>query len=719
MRTCRSFCRICQAFCALEVDVEGDRVVAVRGDRNDPMSRGHLCIKGRQLPDEVHHPARLRGSLARKGSRGALEPIATAQAMDEIAERLAELIRRHGPRSVASYSGTAAYFNAATLPVVQAWHRGIGSPMNTSSVTIDQPAKIIAVGRQGFWGGGPHAFATADVIMLVGNNPLVSALHQMGGPPGFDPPALREAKRRGLKLVCIDPRRTETARLADIHLQVIPGQDPTLLAGMLRVILDEGLHDVAFCRDHAAGLDGLRQAIDGFTPDYVERRAGVPAAQMVEAARLFAAGPRGCVSSGTGPDMAPHPNLTEHLISCLNTVCGRWAREGELVNVPSILSPALPRPAQAFPPEMLPAEINLALNTERSRVRGLRQLFGEMPTAALADEILEPGEGQVRALIVVSGNPVAAWPDQQKTLRALAALDLLVCLDVQPSATCRRAHYVIGCAHPFERDDLTGFQDRLYERPYAHYTRAVLPPQGDVVEEWMLFAGLARRMGTEIRLAGGALPLDGSASTLDVLDLAFAGAKVPIRTIAQHQGGHVFEEAAVTVSPPIPGIEGRLQLTPEGIVDELHEVRAEALPEPGHHGDDGSYTHLLICSRLRHVMNSVGHDLPAALTHGPHNPAFLHPDDLTALRLRPGDLVEIASEHDRIAAVVGLDADLRPGVVAMAHAFGGDPSIEADVRRVGSNTSRLVSTDRHYDPFVGIPRQTAIPVRLKPLAGAP
>lgn len=714
IETRKSFCRVCQAFCAIEVDVKEGRVAAVRGDRNNPMSRGYTCMKGRQLPDEINHPGRLRSSFYRTGD-GGFAPIASGQAMDEIAARLRDIIAQHGPRAVATYAGTAAYFNAATLGVVRAWHRGIGSPMHCTSVTIDQPAKIIAVGRHGYWGGGPHSFASSDVIMLVGNNPLVSALNVNGGPPGFCPSALRQARRRGLKIICVDPRRTETAQLADIHLQLVPGEDPTLLAGMLRLIFIEELYDGAFCAQHTAGIDVLRDAVAKFTPEYVERRAGVAVDHMIAAARLFARGPRGCVSSGTGPDMAPHPNLTEHLICCLNTICGRWAREGELVNAPSILTPLLPRPAQAFSPELLPADLNLDLNTERSRVRGLRQIFGEMPTAALADEILTPGDGQVRALIVVSGNPVAAWPEQDKTLRALDALELLVCLDIAMSVTCRRAHYVIGCRHPLEREDVTLFQDRFYERPYAQYTRAVAEPLGDIIEEWEFFGGLAQRMNTKVELTGGALETAALPSTLDVLDLLHSGAKVPVRTLAEYDGGHVFDDIEVRVSPPLPGLEGRLQLTPPGILEELREIRSEAACDPGHFGKDGAFSHLLVCRRLKHVMNSVGHDYPRARKIGTHNPAWMHPDDLAQLRLASGDLVEVASEDGAIGAVVEAADDVRRGVVSMAHAFGGDPREEADVRAVGSSTSRLISTEHHYDPVVGMPRQSAIPVRIRPI----
>jgi anaerobic selenocysteine-containing dehydrogenase len=362
---------------------------------------------------------------------------------------------------------------------------------------------------------------------------------------------------------------------------------------------------------------------------------------------------------------------------------------------------------------MLPPEINLGLNTERSRIRGLRQVYGEMPTAALADEIIEPGDGQVRALIVVSGNPVAAWPDQEKTVRALAALELLVCLDIKMNATCRRAHYVIGCRHPLEREDLTDFQDRLYEQPYAHYTRAVAAPFGDTVEGWVFFAGLAQRMGTTIELAGGRLDTEKLPNTLDVLQSIYPGAKVPIRTIAEHEGGRIFDEIEVMVSPPIPGLSGRLQLTPDGIAEELREVLDEPVCEPGRYGPNGAFSHLLVCSRLKHVMNSVGHDYPHAQAKAHYNPAYVHPDDLAQFGITSGELVEMVSEDGTVCAIVEASEDVRRGTIAMAHAFGGDPKEGADARSVGSSVSRLISTMHHYDSIAGMVRQSAIPVRLR------
>jgi anaerobic selenocysteine-containing dehydrogenase len=709
MATKRSYCRICAAYCGVRAEVEAGRLMSVTGDPEHALSRGYTCVKGRRLPERVHHPTRLRASWARDED-GTPAPIPTERALDEIAARLSAIIDEHGPRAVATYTGTGCWGDGALREVEKAWHQGIGSVMRFSSASIDQPAKMIFPWHLGMWGGGVQAFETADVILLVGQNPIVSGQYQHGGPPY--PTALREARRRGLKMIVIDPRCTELARQADVHLAPVPGEDPTLLAGMLRVILEEERHDAAFCNEHVRGLDALRKAVAPFTPDYVAQRAGVEAGSMIAAARLFAQGPRGSASTGTGPSMAPRPNLMEHLVQCLNTVCGRWGREGDAVNAPSLLTPMLPRPAQALPEEFMPPEMSRIGNTERSRIRGLQQVYHEMPTAALADEILTPGDGQVRALIVVGGNPVLAWPDQPRTVRALRALDLLVCIDIRSTPTTERADYVIAGTHFLERPELNMLGDYFFEKPFAQFTDAVCEPEGDVLAEWRFFTGIAERMGTPLELPGGRLDPEALPDPVALYELCCPAPKVPIREIAEHPGGYL-SEIDVRVSAPIPGVEARLDLAAAPMLQELAEVRGDPDREPGRYGVGGAFTHLLISRRVKHMQNSIGQDLRRGERERAYNPAYLHPDDLAELGFVDGELVEIESEDGRIAAVVEAEADLRRGVVSMAHGYGGDPESEADPRQVGSATPALVSVEHDYDPISGNARQSAIPVRLR------
>ena len=392
VETKKTFCRFCHANCAIEVDIDADRAVAVRGDVSDPLFGGYTCMKGRELPAQANHRERLRNALRRLAD-GSFTVLPSSVALDEIAARLSAIRDAHGPRSIATYCGTYGFMNSAALPVALGFHQGLGSPSFYTSITIDQPAKVYLGSRVGTWLGGPQPFSSADVSMLVGNNPLTSHYAWQGSVPPFSPSRrLRDAKARGLRLICVDPRRTMVARLADIHLQVRPGEDATLLGGMLKVILDEGLVDREFCERHVTGLPELHHSIADFTPQYVARRADVPVADLLAAARLFARGPRGVATTGTGAEMATRGSLTEHFVQALNIVCGRFCRAGEVAPYPRVLSAATPRKAQVQPPAPLWGE-----GFARSRVRGLTQIGFEMPTAALADEILTPGDGQVRA----------------------------------------------------------------------------------------------------------------------------------------------------------------------------------------------------------------------------------------------------------------------------------------------------------------------------------
>ncbi len=709
IETRTSFCRICTAYCGIEVDVDADvqRIVAIRGDASDPMSGGYTCIKGRQLDYQQGGPNRLRHSLKRNPV-GGFDAIATDRAIREVGQKLEQIVDRHGPRSLATYSGTAAYSNSGTLPLVRAWQRGFGSASNYSTLTIDQPSKIMAVARHGVWAAGPHSFASADVIMTVGNNPIVSGLTLPGGPPGTNPvKTFEDAMRRGLRVICVDPRRSEIARRATLHLQIRPGEDATLMAGILRIVFDEGLYDADFCRSQVDGFDELECSVAPFTPEYVEQRAEVPREQLLEAARLFAEGPRGYVSSGTGPDMGPHPSLTQHLISSLNAVCGRFIREGEAIPNPGIFMPPIPRPAQVIPPELLPPSLTFG-EGPKARFRGLSQMFEEMPTTTLAEEILEPGEGQIRALICVGGNPAVAVPNSAQMVEALDSLELLVNIDILLSETGRRADYVIASRHSLEREDVTDFMDMFYEVPYANYTRAAVEPDFDTVDDWQPFVHWAEALGGKIELPGGEVPLGKSLSKLDLLELVYPNTRIPVRELRKSEVGKIYDEIAAVAAPPIQGLEARLRLVPDGICEELSELFVEDFAAER----TGPYTYLLICRRLEMVNNSIGHDFPLSQKKTTTNPAFMNSEDLADLGLEEGDLIEIHSELAMIAGVVAASDDIKPGVISMAHCWGAADG-RGDVRKQGANTSRLIAVDRDYDPLSGMARMSAVRVGVR------
>ncbi|MEI7618983.1 MAG: molybdopterin-dependent oxidoreductase [Actinomycetota bacterium] len=715
VETRRSFCRFCHAGCAIDVDVDVDanRVVAVRGVLDDPMYEGYTCIKGRHLGDQHHHDARLYNSV--KKIDGSFVSISTSTAFDQIAQRLAGLIERHGPRTLATYCGTAAFQNAAGLPVAKAFHRAIGSPSFYTSVSIDQPAKYVAPMRHGSWQAGVQPFESSAVAMVIGCNTLVSAYSFPGGLPSFNPLVrLRRAKANGLRLIVIDPRYTELAQYADLFLQVRPGEDPTLLAGIIREILANDAIDREFVSQWVNGLAELARAVEPFTPDYVAHRAGVPADQVREAARVFATGPTGSVSTGTGPNMAPHSTLTEHLSLCLNTLCGRYVRAGEaLLNPGGVLTASAPIRAQVNPP--MPQALHRGAP---QRVRDLYIHHGEAPTSTLADEMLLEGEGQVRALLTIGGNPVVAWPDQRKTVEALRSLDLHVVIDAQISATAQLAHYVIASTLSLERPDLPTSIDPWFGEAYTNYTPAVIEPAPEMRQEWQLYTELAARLGVTLSLPGGDIAPGAAATADDILDLIYVRSKVPLSELREQHGGRMYPELATVAQPAEASAAARLELAPEGIERELADVLAEQTSAEVIAGFDATrHTFRLTSRRLKSVFNSSGRELPALRDKEGTNFAHMHPDDLVAIGVAGGDTVELASPRGAIRAIVKSAPDVRQGTVSMAHAWGGLPDTESDVAVFGSTTSMLVDTASGYDPFTGIPVMSAIPVQVRAVRG--
>ena len=718
-REIKTYCRFCHAYCPMVATVQDNRLLGVGPDTDNPVYGGYTCVKGRQMAEQIYYPGRLQESQKRSPD-GRFKAVDTQQALDEIAEQLQDILERHGPRSIASYNGTYSYQNSAAHAVARAFHQAIDSPSYYASVTIDQPAKVaIGPARMGWWGAGSHMWCDSDVALIIGNNTLVSHYSIPGGIPSFSPAdALREGRKRGLKVICVDPRKTEVASRADLHLQVKPGHDAALLAAMIHVILTENLHDADFCEQHVQGLERLSQEVARFTPAEVAAAAGISEESLLEAARIFGGARRGSAVTGTGPEMGPHANLLQHLVQALNAICGRHYREGERVPNPGVLTAPLPRHAQAFPPQ--PAWLRDGV---RSRIReDVGELFvlsaygpqPEMPTALLPDEILTPGDGQVKALICVGGNPLLAWPDQLKTHRALSELELLVCIDIKMADTARMADYVIAPKMCLEREDVTLLTDIWHDQPYCQYTPTVVEATGDQIEEWELFWELGRRMELALEINSEPVDMDNKPAKFDLLKSITRGSRVPLETIRDSEGGQIFAAEDVIALPPDPATASRLELFPEGLSDELAAAHAD-LSAAG----DPSYPFRLVSRRLKYTYNSTGPELSMLGAKQCHNPAYMHPDDLNALGVQDGELVEISSPRGAIPAVAAASPDVRPGVVSFSHCWGGspDPAADADsrVREIGSNTNRLVDNLQDAQKYSGIPRQSNIPVDVRRL----
>ena len=708
VETHKTFCRFCHANCAMEVDVEDGKVVEVRGDPDDPAYGGYTCLKGRELPDSHNSQERLIHSLIRD-ENGTFQETPMDDALAHVAGRLRAIIDEHGPHSVAVFMGSGGYQNSAAWAASHSFIQAIGSRNFYTSVTLDQPAKVFTTARYGQWAGGSNTFSESDVALLIGNNPIVSHYSPPGGVPPFSPSRrIRDAQAKGMKVIVVDPRESDVARLADIHLPVRPGEDPALLGGMLNVIIEEGLYDRNFVAAHVEGFDELAEAVKHLTPDVAAARAGVEKDQLIAAARMFANGSKGCAVTGTGSEMAGNGTLTEYLVVCLNTICARFKQEGEKAAIPRVFTPQMVEPRAQVGPEtpMFGAE-----GMAKSRFRGLGQLGFEMPCNVMADEILTPGEGQIRALISVGGNPVVAFPDQAKIVKALNDLDIFVQIDPWMSASAKQADVILAPSQCLEREDITNLSEWWHETPYARYVEAVATPPGDVIDEYEMLWTLAKHLGVTMELAGGPLPMDEKPTKEQFLDLMTAGCLVPpsqVRKDAQAAGGAavVYSDKHPVVDAPAESELNRFNLTAGAMPDALVRYAQHDAQREG-------FQFKLISRRSKHRFNSIGQPLEKLGKTVTTNPAYIHPEDMSAQGIKDGDIIEISSAHASIHGVAKGSDRVRRGLISMAHAFGDADAGKHNVREMGGSTNRLTSDEVDFDPITGQALQSAIPVRIE------
>jgi len=712
-----TFCRVCYHLCGavVEVDDEG-RAVSMTGDKANPLYKGYGCMKGRASPAIHNSPDRLLHSMKRQPD-GSFAPIDFEQALDEIADRLSRIIERDGPRAVASYYGTGTVGNTVAQSATNSFMAAINSPMVFGSESIDQPGKTVAKGLHGVWQAPGNGWTDPDVILVVGMNPLVS---HNGFPFGNPTAWINERLAKGAKLIVIDPRRTETARKATQYLQPLPGHDAAIFAAIARVIIDEQLYDKDFVAAHVQGLDGLRAALERFTPEAVARAAGIDTDDLVQVARTYAAGRRGYAICGTGPSMSASSTLIEYMRMCVETLCGHYLREGEGLPLAGVILAAPVAKAQATPP--FPAWGD-AFGGAPTRIRGLKAYYAgsaPMPTSVLPEEILMPGEGRVRAFFSCAGNPVLAWPDQNRTVEALRDLELSVSLDVKMTPTAVLADYVIACKMHLETSGVSYLGEGLafystgvgIDTSFGQYSPVIVNPQkgSQVVEEWEVYYGLCQRLGLQFTLRG----LNGIAVDLDMtrkptseelLAHFMAGSRIPLEELKRHPHGAIFPDESARVLPRDEGWEGRLELASPDILDDLQAYRLD--------DDDitAGFRFRLISRRVRHTFNSIAHN-PA--TRGlPYNPAYMHPQDMEELGIAEESVIEIRSRYGAILGVVESDPALRPGLISMAHGYGGGLDRDGELMAIGSPTSRLSGLDDDPERYSGQPRMSGIPVNVR------
>lgn len=708
-QTHKTFCRFCHVFCGMEVDVADNKIVDIRGDKDNPISEGYTCPKGRAEIERITHPDRL--AACQKRSEQGLSSIDKAAALGEISAKLKKIIDQHGPNSVAVYTGCAGHRASTGGPwMVGQWLNAIGSRSNYTSYTIDSPALSVVLDRLY---GGLLPFAAPDiqnseVAMFVGTSPTSS--HQLTMEQSNPSTRLKKAQNNGLKLVVIDPRKSAVAKRADVHLQVKPGEDASVLAAMIKVIIENKWYDEAFVRDYCSGFEDLRAAVEPFTLEYAERRSQVPKDLIVEGARIFATAKTGAAQTGTGLHMAAHQNVTTQLVYTFNALCGRLDRVGGLLRIQGVLGPELPD-------KMGPLGIPIYTD-EVARVRNIRGINGlfahqEMPTSTLTDEILKPGDGQIKALIVNGGNPALVFSDTNRTVEALKSLDLLVCLDLFESATAKYADYIMAVKHPFERSDIGHLMDPFFPQPFMQYSDKIVEAAGDYTEEGEFFWETAKAMGIDLKLPG--LDLTGDYEPIKLMQAFNPQSQVPITEIAKHPSGKIFFEKKPAVGSVIPDMiehaDKRIAIGHPDAMSELADVFAEPIQDAGGYVGEGDYRFRAITYRMPEVYCTTGQNLSKLTGKRPYNPVLIHHEDLQELGFANNERVMLEGRNGKVEVILEVSEDVGRGTIAIAFGWG-DPADKRDIEEKGSNIQTLIPFDKNYDPLTGLAQQSAYPVNI-------
>src|SRR4051812_37991140 len=515
MTTAYVTCPLCEATCGLEVTLTGGGIGTVRGDRQDVFSHGYICPKGASLKALHDDPDRLTAPLVKRD--GVHVEASWDDAFAEIARRLPAIRAEHGDNAVAAYLGNPGAHNLATLLYGRVLWKALGTRNVYTASSVDQLPKHFT---SGYLFGEPLTIPIPDVdrtdfLLLLGANPLVSNGSLLTAPDIRG--RLKSIRARGGRVVVVDPKRTRTADLADQHLAVRPGTDALLLAAVAHVLFAEGRTNLRHLSPHVAGVDDVERLVAPFAPDAVAPVVGVDAVTITRLARDLAGAERAAVYGRIGTTVQSFGTLASWLVDVLNVLTGNLDREGG-----AMFPLAVGGQANAAPGRRRP----FIHDRWRSRVRGLPEVLGELPVATLADEILTPGDGRIRALITVGGNPCLSTPNAGRLDEALQTLDFMISLDPYLNETTRHADVVLPAPPPLAREHIDLVFYQLAVRNVANWTPPVL--DSDLPPEWetiLRLVGVVTGQGPGVDVAALDDFVAGEAAQRSGLDVAVAGTR--------------------------------------------------------------------------------------------------------------------------------------------------------------------------------------------------
>ncbi|PRB49063.1 dehydrogenase [Pseudomonas sp. MYb2] len=689
-------CHLCEAICGLTIETtesEGNVAISsIKGDALDTFSRGHICPKAVALQDIQNDPDRLRQPMRRVGSEWL--PIEWDEAFALVAGKLAAIQERHGQNAVAVYQGNPSVHNYG-LMTHSNYFLGLLKTRNRFSATsVDQLPHHLS--SYLMYGHGlllpiPDIDHT-DFMLILGGNPLASNGSIMTVPDVEK--RLKAIQARGGKVVVVDPRRSETAAMADQHLFVRPGGDAALLFGVLNTLFGEGL-----TRDShlpVDGLDEVRAAVETFTAEAMSPLCAVSAEQIRQLARDFAAAPSAVCYGRMGVSTQAFGTLCHWVVQLINLVTGNLDRVGgALCTEPAV--------------DLVASTSGGHFNKWQSRVSGRPEYGGELPVSALAEEMLTAGDGQIRALITVAGNPVLSTPNGRQLERALDGLDFMVSIDLYINETTRYADLILPSTSALENDHYDTTFNLFAVRNVTRFNRAILAKPEGALHDWEIFVGLAKafaeKTGKELK------PTMPPAKMIDMgLRMGRYGdaseQQLSLATLFDHPHGIDLGALKANLAPRLKTPNQRVQAAPPEILADL--ARFAALQAPA--ADE-----LLMIGR-RHVRsnNSWMHNYHRLVKGKPRHQLLMHPDDLASRGLNDGQLVRVSSRVGQIEVEVLGSLDMMKGVVSLPHGWGHSrPGVQMAIASGQPGSSANDLTDEcQLDELSGNAALNGVPVTV-------
>ncbi|HEY0061812.1 MAG TPA: molybdopterin-dependent oxidoreductase [Telluria sp.] len=730
-------CPFCEACCGLELDLENDKVVRIRGDEKDVFSAGFLCPKAIGLKDLHDDPDRLRTPLIKRDGR--FVEASWDEAYAEIERRLPPIMAAGGPNAVATVLGNPTSHKMGLTLYFPRLARALGTRNMFSASSVDQVPKMLSVGLMfGSWLSVPVPdIERAQFMLIIGANPMVSN-GSLWTVPDFRGKA-KAMRARGGKIVVVDPRRTETAAVADQHHFIRPGADVFFLLGIVHTLFAESLVNLGRLGEHTVGLDDMAAAVRAYAPEVVQARCGIDAAVMRELARTLAHTRHACVYGRIGTCTQQFGTLCSWLIDVINVLTGHLDEDGGSMFPKAAAFSANTRGAPG-------SGRGIVSGRYRSRVSGAPEIVGEIPLTCLAEEIDTPGPGQIRALIAIAGNPVLSAPNGARLAAALEQLDFMVSLDIYLNETSRHADVILPGLSPLEEGHYDVSFTQFSHRNHARYSTPVLARAPGIPEEWesmLRIAAIAKGLGAKADIAA----LDDEALEDDLKKAVGPAADQVMAALRHLKGAERLLELGLRTGPygdqfggkpdgltlakikaAPSGIDlgpmgqripealrtpsGKIELAPQLLLDDLARVAADlAAPAP---------ELVIIGRRQLRSNNSWMHNLPVLAKGAYRCTALVHPADATRMGLTEGGLAQVNNGARQIEVQVEISEEMMPGVVSLPHGWGHNlPGAQLGVaaQRPGVNLNALLDENLR-DPLSGNAVLSGIAITMKAMVAA-